>query len=54
MTFDHVTSQWFIALQLSKGEHYYKYVIDDKHWVLNQEERQSKDKDGNINNFTIL
>jgi len=51
MQFDKVTSQWFVALSLDRGEHVYKYVIDDKLWVVNEEELSAKDKQGNVNNI---
>lgn len=54
MKFDAITSQWFVSLQLPKGDHFYKYVIDEKLWVVNEEERQCRDKAGNLNNFTNL
>jgi hypothetical protein len=54
MRFDNVTSQWFVSLQLAKGEYFYKYVLNETTWVVNNEERQCRDKAGNINNFIEL
>ncbi len=54
MKFDPVTSQWFISLQLARGDYFYKYVIEDTNWVVNEEEKQCKDKLGNLNNFISL
>jgi hypothetical protein len=52
MSFDSFTNQWFITIHLKMGQEYlYKYVIDDKHWVVNDEEPQRKDVAGNINNY---
>lgn len=52
MQFDNFTNQWFITIHLKIGSEYlYKYVIDDKHWVVNDEEPQRKDTAGNINNY---
>ena len=54
MKFDPVTQQWFISLQLAKGDHFYKYVIEDTQWVVNAEEGQCRDNKGNLNNFITL
>jgi len=54
LQFDHITNQWFVTLNLSRGDHFYKYVIGETLWVVNEEERQCKDKAGNINNFISL
>ena len=54
MQFDTVTSQWFVSLNLPPGEHFYKYVVDTTRWVVNEEETQTRDKAGNINNFVNL
>ena len=52
MSFDSFTNQWFITIHRKIGQEYlYKYVIDDKHWVVNDEEPQRKDTAGNINNY---
>jgi hypothetical protein len=52
MSFDSFTNQWFITIHLKAGQEYlYKYVIDDKHWVVNDEEPIRKDTAGNINNY---
>jgi len=54
MQFDHITNQWFVNMHLVRGEYFYKYVIDNKHWVINHEEPQRKDSEGNTNNFLYL
>ena len=54
MSFDHITNQWFVTLPLQKGEHFYKYVVNNQHWVVNEEERQMKDKAGNLNNCVLI
>ena len=52
MQYDQFTNQWFITLHLKVGEEYhYKYVINDQHWVVNDEEPQRKDNAGNVNNY---
>jgi hypothetical protein len=44
MQFDQITNQWFINMTLKSGEEYlYKYIINDKHWVVNDEEPSKKD-----------
>ena len=54
MQFDHIANQWFATIHLPRGEHTYKYVINNEKWVVNEEERQVKDKLGNVNNFVPL
>ena len=55
MQFDSFTNQWFLTIHLKSGmEYLYKYVIDDKHWVVNDEEPQRKDNAGNINNYCSI
>ncbi len=52
MQFDQITNQWFINMTLKSGEEYlYKYIINDKHWVVNDEEPSKKDLAGNLNNY---
>jgi len=52
MQFDTFTNQWYITLHLKIGEEYlYKYIINDQHWVVNDEESQRKDNSGNLNNY---
>ena len=50
MTYDNYTSQWFLTLHLAKGTHFYKYIINEKDWVVNERESKQKDKSGNTNN----
>ena len=39
-------------MTLKSGEEYlYKYIINDKHWVVNDEEPSKKDLAGNLNNY---
>lgn len=55
MSFDHFTNQWFIVLHLDPGiEFLYKYITNNDHWVINEEEPKKKDNSGNINNFVIV
>lgn len=54
MNFDHFTNQWFITLHLKKGKYDYKYVVNDKNWVINEKEPKEKDILGNINNILVL
>ena len=52
MNFDPFTNQWFVTLHLKVGEeYYYKYIINDDHWVTNEEEPHRMDDQGNDNNF---
>lgn len=53
MNFDSFTNQWYITLHLQPGqEYYYKYVINDQHWVVNEDETKAADAGmaGNVNN----
>lgn len=51
LQFDQFTNQWFINMSLMVGTDYlYKYVINDKHWVVNDEEPSKVDQQGNQNN----
>ena len=54
MNFDHFTNQWFITLHLKRGKYLYKYVVNDKNWVINEKEPKEKDNLGNINNVLNL
>ena len=54
MSFDHFTNQWFITLHLKKGKYYYKYVTNNKNWVVNDKEPKEKDPAGNLNNVLAL
>jgi hypothetical protein len=39
-------------MHLNVGEEYfYKYIINEQHWVVNDEEKKSKDPAGNMNNI---
>ena len=38
MQFDHLTNQWFTTLHLPRGDHTYKYVINNDTWIVNKEE----------------
>ena len=52
MNFDDLTNQWFITLHLKPGQEYaYKYIINEHHWVVNEDEPKQADKDQNINNI---
>ena len=55
LNFDPFTNQWFITLHLKTGEEFlYKYIINDDNWVVNDEEPQRKDSQGNTNNYCGL
>mmetsp|Transcript_5356 Transcript_5356/g.8275 ORF Transcript_5356/g.8275 Transcript_5356/m.8275 type:complete len:98 (-) Transcript_5356:18-311(-) len=52
MNFDPFTNQWFATIHLKPEEdNFYKYIINDDQWVVNDEEPQRRDNDGNVNNF---
>jgi len=54
MQFDPITNQWFLNMHLQIGQAYmYKYVINDQHWVVNDEEPSQKDQSGNLNNYCV-
>ena len=38
LSFDFHTQQWFVTLHLPRGEYSYKYVLNNQHWVVNDEE----------------
>lgn len=51
LNFDRYTNNWYIQLHLKAGEdHFYKYIVDDQHWVVNDDEQKKNDGKGNINN----
>jgi len=51
MNYDEYTNQWFITLHLKPGtEDTYKYIINELHWVVNEDEPKKADAAGNINN----
>ena len=55
MRFDQITKQWFINKHLKTNEEYlYKYIINEKDWVVNHEESRKKDAEGNENNCISL
>jgi len=54
MQFDHITNQWYTMLHLPHGEYFYKYVVNKKHWRVNEEEPTKKDPLGNMNNYTMF
>lgn len=52
MNFDPFTNQWFTTIHLKAGEeYYYKYIINDDQWVVNDEEPKKQDGSGNVNNY---
>lgn len=52
MSFDPFTNQWFTVLQMKHGEEYlYKYITNDQHWTVNEDEPVRKDAQGNANNY---
>ena len=52
LNFDPFTNQWFVTLHLKNGEEFfYKYIINEENWIVNDEEPQRKDGQGNDNNY---
>ena len=55
LQFDAITNQWFTNIPLKVGQEYlYKYIINEKHWVVNDEEPSRRDASGNQNNFCSI
>ena len=54
MSFDNYTNQWFITIHLARGKYHYKYVVNGKDWVVNEQESREKDAQGNVNNVLTL
>ena len=54
MSFDNYTGQWFTTLHIARGKYHYKYVVDGKNWVVNDQEPREKDAQGNVNNALNL
>ena len=55
MNFDPFTNQWFTTIHLKAGEeYYYKYIINDDQWIVNDEERKKADASGNTNNYVMV
>jgi len=51
LNFDPFTNQWFTVLHVKQGEeHLYKYITNDNHWVVNDDEPKKMDSAGNVNN----
>jgi len=51
LSFDPFTNQWFTVLHIKHGEeHLYKYITNDHHWVVNEDEPTKRDAEGNVNN----
>ena len=44
-----MNGKWMCTLQIKKGAHFYKYIIDGS-WEINQNEPKVKGNDGIINN----
>lgn len=49
-----MVNQWFVTLHLTKGNYYYKYILNGNNWVVNEKEPNEKDKAGNVNNVLDL
>mmetsp|Transcript_47794 Transcript_47794/g.64812 ORF Transcript_47794/g.64812 Transcript_47794/m.64812 type:complete len:308 (-) Transcript_47794:77-1000(-) len=54
LSFDHITNQWFVNLFLPRGEYFFKFVINDNLWVVNDELTKRKDPAGNLNNYIAV
>ena len=51
MQFDPFTNQWFVTIHLKPGiQHLYKYILNDRDWVVNHDENKMDDGQGNVNN----
>ena len=51
LTFDPFTNQWFTTLHLKPGvEFYYKYIVNNDNWIINEDELKVDDGAGNVNN----
>jgi starch synthase len=50
MMYDHSNSQWYLTLQLPKGKHLYKFVVEGNVWVCSMDHPQEADSGGNFNN----
>lgn len=53
LTFDPLFGKWSVTRKIRKGIHFYKYIVDGD-WVVNKEDKISKDSSGNINNFISI
>ena len=49
MTFDHLTEKWSTTLRLTKGKHFYKYIVNNE-WIINPKEANERGSDGIVNN----
>lgn len=55
MNFDPFTNQWFIMMHMRPGdEYFYKYILNDNDWVVNDDESKRMDEGGNLNNHVIF
>lgn len=54
MMYDHSNSQWYLTLQLPKGKHYYKFVIEGSLWVCSLDHPQEADSGSNYNNVITV
>lgn len=55
LNFDPFTNQWFITLHLKTGEeYYYKYIINEEQWIVNDQEPLRADGAGNQNNYCAV
>ena len=53
LVYDSAKDLWKINLNLKKGKHYFKYIIDGI-WKINPSELSERGNDGIINNYIIL
>ena len=53
LSYNSLNNKWCITLNLKKGKHYFKYIIDGI-WQINSNESSEQGKDGIINNYIII
>lgn len=54
LSFNPIFQSWSVVVKLSKGEHQFKYIVDEDKWTINYEEKTSYDDKGNQNNQVIV
>jgi hypothetical protein len=53
LKFDPIKNKWEITLKITKGSHWYKYIVDGE-WRVNKGEKFFKDENGIFNNFILI
>lgn len=53
LTYDTHLQKWTTQLKIKKGIHYYKYLVDGK-WMINNNEEIHIEEDGSVNNMIII